>query len=271
MREAGDFHEEVEALAALLDGAGHRALSLPTQFKGWTVEEVIGHLHMFDVGARFSIEDHRDGGDRFARFMVPVAEALAGRGTMMDAQRVWLGEIALGGPALVEVWRDGALDLSRRYAELDPKARLAWAGPDMSARSSVTARQMETWAHGHEVFDVLGVVREEGERLRNIAHLGWVTRGWTFQVRQMAVPEPEPYVRLVSPAGAIWEWGDATSPERIEGPALGFCQTVTQTRAFADTDVTASGPGATAWMQNAQCFAGPPVDPPAPGSRHRAT
>lgn len=41
----------------------------------------------------------------------------------------------------------------------------------MSARSCITARQMETWAHGQEIFDALGVVRRDGDRIRNVAHL----------------------------------------------------------------------------------------------------
>ena len=42
----------------------------------------------------------------------------------------------------------------------------------MSVRSSISARLMETWAHGQEVYDVLGVLRVNSDRIRNIAHLG---------------------------------------------------------------------------------------------------
>lgn len=41
----------------------------------------------------------------------------------------------------------------------------------MSAVSSVTARLMETWAHGQDIADVLGVDRQPTARLRHIAHL----------------------------------------------------------------------------------------------------
>ena len=44
----------------------------------------------------------------------------------------------------------------------------------MSARSAISARQMETWAHGQEVFDVLGADREEHDRIRNIVVLGLI-------------------------------------------------------------------------------------------------
>jgi hypothetical protein len=46
-----------------------------------------------------------------------------------------------------------------------------------------------------------------------------------------------------------------------------FCQVVAQTRNIEDTALRVSGEVAHEWMSLAQCFAGPPVDPPAPGSR----
>ena len=36
----------------------------------------------------------------------------------------------------------------------------------MSARSSISARLMETWAHGQEVYDHLGVVRVDADRIK---------------------------------------------------------------------------------------------------------
>ena len=39
------------------------------------------------------------------------------------------------------------------FASVDPSRRLPWYGPDMSPASSVTARLMETWAHGQDVCD----------------------------------------------------------------------------------------------------------------------
>lgn len=59
--------------------------------------------------------------------------------------------------------------------------------------------------------------------------------------------------------------------DRIAGPAEAFCQTVTQTRNVADTELIVSGPIAIDWMSKAQCFAGPPVAPPLPGTRYRNT
>jgi uncharacterized protein (TIGR03084 family) len=167
-------------------------------------------------------------------------------------------------------WIETAEEVAEAYDGTDPKARLKWAGPDMSALSCITARQMETWAHGQEVFDALGLERAEADRIRNICHLGVATHGWSFAVRGQVVPDPAAFVRLIAPSGAEWTWGDPASPDRVEGSAVAFAQVMTQVRNIADTGLSVTGDGARRWMQNAQCFAGPPETPPPPGSRHRA-
>ena len=173
----------------------------------------------------------------------------------------------LKGQALRTAWRKTYMDMRERWNMADPKARVKWAGPDMSIRSSITARQMETWAHAQEVFDVLGLERPEGDRIRNIAHLGVSTYGWTFINRGEDVPAPVPFVRLEAPSGSVWEWGDVSETEQVAGSAVEFCQVVAQTRNIADTGLQVTGPNATRWMAVAQCFAGAPNDPPAPGTR----
>jgi len=141
----------------------------------------------------------------------------------------------------------------------------------MSVRSSITARLMETWAHGQEIYDLLGVERIDGDRIKNIAVLGVNTFGWTFINRGLEVPSPVPQVRLTSPSGQNWVWNEATADELVEGSATEFCQVVTQVRNVADTRLRVTGEVASRWMSIAQCFAGPPEDPPAPGARHRST
>jgi len=42
---------------------------------------------------------------------------------------------------------------------------------------------------------------------------------------------------------------------------------VTQVRSVADTRLAVRGAAAVGWMATAQCFAGPPEAPPAPGTR----
>lgn len=74
---------------------------------------------------------------------------------------------------------------------------------------------------------------------------------------------------LTAPSGAQWIFGEESATDRIGGEAHEFCQAVTQTRNIADTRLVVIGPAANAWMAIAQCFAGPPEVPPAPGTRVR--
>jgi uncharacterized protein (TIGR03084 family) len=78
-----------------------------------------------------------------------------------------------------------------------------------------------------------------------------------------------PELRLTAPSGDVWQWGEASDDEYIAGSAEAFCQVVNQVRNVADTDLEMVGPIANRWMTQAQCFAGPPNDPPAPGVRFR--
>ena len=130
-----------------------------------------------------------------------------------------------------------------------------------------TARLMETWAHGQEIYDLMRAQRTASDRIRNIAVLGVKTFGWTFVNRRVEVPSPPPYVRLVAPSGAIWEWNEPSGEEFVRGDAIDFCHVVTQGRNVADTQLKVGGDVARRWMSIAQCFAGGPAEPPKPGER----
>jgi uncharacterized protein (TIGR03084 family) len=63
-------------------------------------------------------------------------------------------------------------------------------------------------------------------------------------------------VELVAPSGALWTWGPEDAPDRVMGPALGFCLVVTQRRHRDDSALKILGPFADEWMSFAQAFAG---------------
>ena len=113
----------------------------------------------------------------------------------------------------------------------------------------------------------LKLKRPQSERLKNIATIGVKTYGWTFANRGLETPTPQPKVELLSPNGSTWTWNNETEGELVSGSAVEFCQVVTQVRNIKDTNLQISGENATKWMEIAQCFAGPPEDPPEPGSR----
>ena len=261
MQQATDFREESRILAAVLEPLAEADFFQATQFQGWTIDDVLGHLHIFNHAAALALED----GDKFQEFYAGLTKLMQGGASLLEAQYPWLD--GLKGRALFEEWRSLSEKVADEFAVADPKARLAWAGPSMSARSSITARQMETWAHGHEVFELLGVRRVESDRIKNIVVLGVNTFGWTYHVRKWEVPAAMPYLELNAPSGAVWTFGEDTSGNRIAGSAVGFAQAVTQTRNWADTDLRPEGDVALTWMENAQCFAGGVKQPPAKDTR----
>lgn len=257
--QAQDFLDESEALYALLADQPEEAFAFVTQFKGWTVDDVLVHLHFWNGMVDLSLTDEA----AFAKIAAEMAPILM-QGGFRPFENA---RVEPRGPALREAWIARVQKMVPRWSEVDPKHRLPWVGPSMSARSSMTARQMETWAHGQEVFDRLGVQRIEADRVKNIVILGVNTFGWSHQVHGLEVPDRMPELVLTAPSGDVWTFqGNAG---RICGPAADFAAVVTQTRAFADTDLVAVGGVAETWMTHAQCFAGSPQTPPAPGSRHK--
>jgi uncharacterized protein (TIGR03084 family) len=261
--QALDFRDECDALYSALENAPAEAWVEPTQFKGWTFDDVLGHLYFFDHAAEIAARSR----DEIQALFRDILQAGATGVPLIDYSRRWLQGCA--GSALLERWRMQYQRLAEIYAGFEPGHRLAWAGPDMSARSFMSARQMETWAHGQAIFDALGIDRVEHDRLRNIAVMGINTFDWTFRVNRRDVPAVKPYVRLMSPSGALWEWNDPATVERVEGSAVEFCRVVTQTRNLADTNLAVTGGIARQWLERAQCFAGPPEQPPAPGTRFK--
>jgi uncharacterized protein (TIGR03084 family) len=230
-------------------------------FYGWSTWDEIAHLCFFDETALLSATDP----DAF----VADAKALAGQiATGKEISAIARDKYGhLDGPAMLVLWRTRYQPLVAALAKLDPKARLGWYGPPMSARSFATARLMETWAHGQDPWDVMARRRPASARLKHIAHIGVTTFGWTFVNRQLPVPQPLPFVELSAPDGSLWTWGDPDSTNRVIGQADDFCLVVTQRRNVQDTTLTVEGEGASHWMALAQCFAGAPADPPAPGVR----
>ena len=128
----------------------------------------------------------------------------------------------------------------------------------MGAVSFASARLMETWAHGQDIVDALGVQRPATERLRHIAHIGVRARPFSYRIHDREPPVDDVRVELISPAGALWTWGEAGAGQRVGGTAMDFCLVVTQRRHLADTDLRLEGPVAEDWMRIAQAFAGPP-------------
>jgi uncharacterized protein (TIGR03084 family) len=261
LEQALDFRAECDEFAALLEGLDERGWSRETQFKHWTINDVLAHLHFFNYAADLALHDS----GAFMSLMRDMSAAIKQGAPHLAFTHAWLA--GARNRALMNKWRNFYQEMADRFVAADPKKRVPWAGPPMSVRSSITARLMETWAHSQAVYDLLGKTRHETARLRNIAVLGINTFSWTFANRAMVVPPRLPYVRLTALSAGVWEWGEPDQADSVEGNAVEFCQVVTQVRNILDTKLRVVGPVARAWMSFAQCFAGPPEDPPRPGTR----
>lgn len=264
LTQAFDYLDECNALYELLLTADDAAWEQPTQFKCWTFNDVVGHLYMFDYAAKLTLQDP----EAFAEFMREKRSLVSRGQSLTQYTRAWHGNSF--GRALLSRWRESYEEVGHIYSGADPSRRVAWAGPAMSVRSCISARQMETWAHGQALFDALGQSRVERDRVKNIVIMGVNTFAWTFTNRGLDVPCSKPFVQLTSPTGAIWGWNERNDQNRLEGTAVDFCRVVTQTRNVADTSLRLLGETAKAWMGQAQCFAGPPERPPAAGTRFAA-
>jgi uncharacterized protein (TIGR03084 family) len=235
IQQAIDFRDESDALFALLDALDARDWVRKTQFKAWTINDIVAHLHIGNHLADLSLSD----GDAFTEFVRGLAAASKQGARRLDSTHAWLGGIR--DRDLLYRWRDFYREMTDRFALAEPKNRVKWVGPDMSVLSSITARLMETWAHGQAIFDLLGRERSVTDRIKNVAVIGINTFGWTFANRRLAVPADRPYVRLTSPSGATWEWNQPDQKNVVEGSAAEFCQVVTQTRNIADTGLRVIG------------------------------
>lgn len=256
-----DLRAEWDALAKLLGALSERRWRDRTAFHGWSVWDEVAHLCYFESAALLALQG-KEPFDTHLNALLP--RLAAGEQISAIARAVY--EL-VPGRELAAQWQAQCDRLGAGLAVLQPQARLPWYGPTMSARSFATARLMECWAHGQDIYDALRIERPASQRLRHIAHIGATTYGWTFANRKLAEPGPQPYVRLAAPEGGHWEWGEPSQDDRIEGPAMDFCLVVTQRRHIDDTRLAVHGAAARAWMTIAQCFAGPPADGPAPGER----
>jgi len=244
-----DLRVEHDALDVLVAGLDAQGWDLPTPAPGWAVRDQISHLAFFDDAAVMAIDDPEGFGAMAEAAMAadgdPMAEHLR-QGREMD------------GHDLLEWWRTARAGLLERAAGLDPRARVVWFGPPMGAISFVSARLMETWAHGQDVVDALGVSRSATARLRHVAHLGVRARPFSYVVRGRELPEGSVFVSLDPPGGgAPWTWGE-DGGDSVQGSAEEFCLVVTQRRNLADTSLVVEGLLAEEWMAIAQAFAGPP-------------
>ncbi len=248
-RVLDDLAAEGEALDALVAPLDAHQWALPTPAAGWDVAHQIAHLAWTDEVSVVAATD-REAWEAQVRAAhndpAGFVDAAAAAGATAD-------------PAdLLARWRSSRAALAKALLDRPAGEKLPWFGPPMSATSMATARFMETWAHGLDVADALGVQVGPSDRIRHVVHLGIRTRDFAFAVHGLAPPVEEFRVELVAPSGEVWCHGPEDAAQAVRGPAYDFCLLVTQRRHRDDLDLTATGADAGRWLDLAQAFAGPP-------------
>ncbi|AVH96133.1 TIGR03084 family protein [Streptomyces sp. WAC00288] len=243
-----DLRDESDELDRLVSALREEEWKTSTPAPGWTITHQIAHLAWTDRAALLAATD----ADAFA---AETEKALAAPDRFVDEGAE--EGAALPPAVLLDRWRTDRARLQEALRAAPPGARFPWYGPPMSAPALATARLMETWAHGQDVADALGVVRAPTARLRHVAWIGHRARDYAYLVRGEQ-PPAEPFrVELVSPGGELWTYGPEGAVQKVTGPALDFCLLVTQRVHRDDTALTAHGPDAAHWLTIAQAFAGP--------------
>lgn len=242
-----DLEAESDHLDQILVSSG-MSFDTATPCLGWTIGHQIGHLLWTDRVSLLACID-------------PVGFARQAEDFGADPKTTIDGgaavEIARPALELMKVWRKGRADLLSALSGLPAESRIPWFGPAVSVADMASTRIMETWAHGLDVTDALGLEPVPTARLRRIAEMGVQTRDFAFSVHGRRRPWSPFRVELSGPDGGSWTWGPSDAPDRITGSALDFCLLVTQRRHRDDLALMATAGMADQWMDIAQVFDGP--------------
>ena len=244
-----DLRAEGDELAAALFDLADDQWTTETPAAGWTIHDQVVHLMVFDRLARLALVCPEEFEQESA------AETATGPNWI---DRISFDRRAIAPGELLERFAAGRSTLLGTFADTPPADRSPWFGPPMSAASSASARLMETWAHGQDIHDALGISRLPSQRVRHVCHLGVLTRAYSFRINDRPPPDEEVRVELVSPEGKLWVWGPEDAEHRVVGDAWDFALVVTQRRPLTRTRLVATPGVAAQWLTIAQAFAGGP-------------
>lgn len=255
-----DLQAESASLRSMIGVAGPDALSLATPAPGWTIAHQLAHLTWTDEMSTSAIASVVPTVRASRDWQAALAAAAAAPTKFVDDGAA---ELAAAAPTeLMTRWDAGRVGLIAALRATPADTRIPWFGPPMKATSMVTARIMETWAHGLDVAAALGVEPTPSERIRHVCHLAVATRGFVYAARGLPAPDEPVRVTLTAPGAATWTWGEPGAIHEISGPAWEFAQVAVRRLHPDDTSLTATPGPAEEWLGIIQAFAGPPgADP----------
>ncbi|WP_331755356.1 TIGR03084 family metal-binding protein (plasmid) [Streptomyces sp. NBC_00846] len=243
-----DLVEEGDEIDALVAELGDAEWGAPTPAEGWTIAHQIAHLTMvFELAEKAAAD-------------APAFEAkVAGLGPSFDAavQQGLYPYLADGPARLLDRWRTQRAATEQALFAVGPGQIVPWLVRPIPAAVLTAAGMMETFAHGQDVADTLGVRRTFTDRILHIAEFAVTTWDFGYQSRELTAPPTGFRFRLTAPSGEVWEMGPAEARELIEGPAVDLCLLATRRRHRADLALTATGPESDRWLDIAQAYRGP--------------
>jgi uncharacterized protein (TIGR03084 family) len=244
-----DLKAETQEILQALEGLDAPVWSTITHCLPWTVKDQLAHLAWNDHATVTALTDPE-------KFLANKPTTPAGIQAMVDA--VIVNNQHRSGQDVAQWFREERESLLEAVVGRDPRERMPWYGPEMSIASKLTARLMETWAHGYDITNALGVVREPSDRVRHVVFLGLQALPNAYAAHGLPVPAAAVRVEVVAPSGAQWSFGRGEAVDVVRGDAFELAQVVTQRIHRADTKLHAEGPVANQWLSIAQAFAGPP-------------
>ena len=244
-----DLEAETVALSNVVGSLDEEQWRAPTVAEGWDSHETILHLGSTDLLCCLAVKDPKT-------FAV-MRESLANG--EVSANGLGGSEVqTMTGCQLWEWFLNGRMEMIEGLRTSDPKSRITWLGPDIGARSMATSRLLETWTHSHDLADTFGCDYPQTDRLRHIAHIGVVTREFSYLNRGLSPPTQPVRVELMSPSGEQWVWGPEDAADRVHSTAYEFCKVITRRVPVDESAVKTEGDLAAEWMQIAQPWIEPP-------------
>lgn len=249
---SGDVLDHLAHQATIVDSLlvnrPSEAWTRPTPAAGWTVTHHVAHLLWTDDNARNSLL----GRHAFAA----IAEKWRSD-VHADPDIQFTASDGLDPTELLTRWRSNRAELVSILRRASPGPGTDGPALPVDPAGLASVLVMETWAHGHDIADALGMPYPATEALRHIADLGVRTRGFSYANRGLEAPAAKIRIELDGPDGQRWNWG----PERgytdsITGTAEDFCFAVTQRKHLYELDLAVTGPNAIEWLRIAQAFSG---------------
>jgi uncharacterized protein (TIGR03084 family) len=217
----------------------------PTAARGWDVRDTIAHLADTDELAIDTIDDGPRSLNRFVSQLSSPKDVTLW-GVLRGRRR--------SGAEVLAWWERTSMFSRERLISLESATRVPW-GIGMGRPAFVTARLMETWAHGLDVHAAVGVPSVDTDRLRHIAFLATRALPYAFSYAGRPLPATTLRVELDLPSGARWTHGPADAPDRITGPAAEYCRVFVQRLPVALAGgLVATGTGARDALAVARAF-----------------